>query len=208
MCSTFGAINTNLLQAPRITFAMGRDGVFFRSLGSVHATFRTPAMAIAVMALMSIALVLGVAGAKWLVAGPASADKTAAIAPVSELSASGASDDSAAAQGLVPKVIESLRNDSIFDLLTNFVIFSASIFYMLGVLAVIVLRIRKPEVARPYKTWGYPIVPAIFLAVYVWFMLQVYRTNPLEAKTGLAFIVLGIPVFFAYRRGARRRELP
>ncbi|MBI2477441.1 MAG: APC family permease, partial [Planctomycetia bacterium] len=126
MCSTFGAINTNLLQAPRITFAMGRDDVFFRSLGTVHATFRTPVIAIAVMAAMSVALVLGVAVAKQLVIDP-SADAARET---------GAESSDAPPQQLLPLIIASLRNDSLFSLLTNFVIFSASIFYMLGVLAV------------------------------------------------------------------------
>ena len=198
MCSTFGAINTNLLQAPRITFAMGRDKVFFRTLGSVHATFRTPAMAIAVMAVMAIALVLAVAVAKQLVAGmdvgtvAATADYAAPATP----------------RHLLPTVITSLQNDSIFGLLTNFVIFSASIFYMFGVLAVIVLRFRRPDVHRPYKTWGYPVVPVLFLVVYVWFMRQVYLTKPLEAKTGLVFIALGVPVFLAYRVFSRQAKSP
>ncbi|HUG70938.1 MAG TPA: APC family permease [Pirellulaceae bacterium] len=195
MCSTFGAINTNLLQAPRITFAMGRDDVFFRSLGTVHATFRTPAMAIAVMAAMSITLVLGVAAAKQLVINRA--PEAVAAVPIH------ASD--AAPQDLLPLIMASLRNDSIFSLLTNFVIFSASIFYMLGVLAVIVLRFRQPHAHRPYRTWGYPLVPLLFLAVYVWFVLQIYRSNPLESRTGLAFIALGVPVFFAYRYATRNR---
>ena len=76
---------------------------------------------------------------------------------------------------------------------------------MLGVLAVIVLRFRQPDRERPYRTWGYPIVPALFLVVYVWFMMQIYQSNPLESRTGLAFIALGVPVFFAYRYCARKR---
>ncbi|MCA9141538.1 MAG: amino acid permease [Planctomycetaceae bacterium] len=189
MCSTFGAINTNLLQAPRITFAMGRDGVFFRSLGMVHATFRTPAMAIAVMAAMSIGLILAVAVAKQMVREP----------PVGSATEFVAKSDSAPPNQLWPLIVASLRNDSIFSLLTNFVIFSASIFYMLGVFAVIVLRIRQPDIDRPYRTWGYPVVPLLFVTVYVWFMLQIYRSNPLESRTGLLFIALGVPIFLAYR---------
>ncbi len=100
---------------------------------------------------------------------------------------------------LLSKVIESLRNGSTFDLLTNFVIFATSIFYALSVLAVIVLRVRQPDLERPYRTWGYPFVPLTFLAVYAWFLTQVYRTNPLEAWTGLLFIAMGIPAYVAYR---------
>jgi APA family basic amino acid/polyamine antiporter len=197
MCSTFGAINTNLLQAPRITFAMGRDDVFFRSLGTVHATFRTPVISIAVMAAMSVALILGVAVAKQLVVDQATDSGAATLAESSD----------PPPQQLLPLVIASLRNDSLFSLLTNFVIFSASIFYMLGVLAVIVLRFRQPDVHRPYRTWGYPVVPILFLTVYVWFMLQIYRSNPLESHTGLGFIALGVPAFLAYRYiGGRRSD--
>ncbi len=198
MCSTFGAINTNLLQAPRITFAMGRDNVFFRALGSVHATFRTPAIAIVVMTAMSIALVLAVAVAKHWVLGM----DAGSVAVTTD------SNDSTTAQQLLPLVVASLQNDSIFGLLTNFVIFSASIFYMLGVLAVIVLRFRQPDHPRPYKTWGYPFVPTLFLVVYVWFMMQIYQSNPLESRTGLVFIALGVPVFFVYRHRVRQRASP
>ena len=109
---------------------------------------------------------------------------------------------------LLPTVIASLKNDSIFGLLTNFVIFSASIFYMLGVLAVIVLRFRRPDRQRPYRTWGYPFVPTLFLIVYVWFMMQIYQSNPLESRSGLVFIALGGPVFFAYRYRTRQHVSP
>jgi amino acid transporter len=273
MCSTFGAINTNLLQAPRVTFAMGRDKVFFRSLGRVHATFRTPAFAIIVMAVMSIGLVLAVGGAQQFVmtekpdavddtystdkdkpvtgdvlandwgrstlsiesfaqpsSGEVSLEKngTFTYRPQSDFHDIAMFDyelvdvegNTASAtvtiyvgtaamnkEKLLPVVIASLRNDSIFGLLTNFVIFSASIFYMLGVLAVIILRFRQPNRTRPYRTWGYPVVPIAFLTVYVWFMMQIYQNQELESRTGLFLIALGVPVFLAYRYRERRREM-
>ena len=58
MVSTLGAINSNLLLGPRVSFAMGRDKVFFPALGEVHATFRTPSVAILVQAGMGVVLVL------------------------------------------------------------------------------------------------------------------------------------------------------
>ncbi|MEX0936242.1 MAG: amino acid permease [Pirellulales bacterium] len=179
MCSTFGAINTNLLQAPRILFAMGRDRIFFPILGSVHVNYRTPAVAICVNALMSATLILAVALAKHLVRG-ASADAFGSI--------------------LAGRIVVSLQNDSIFELLTNFVIFSASIFYLLAVLAVMVLRSTRPDLPRPYRTWGYPIVPLAFCTVYVWFLTQIYLSKPLESRVGLLLIAAGVPVYFAYRR--------
>ena len=88
--------------------------------------------------------------------------------------------------------------------MTNFVIFSASIFYSLSVLAVIVLRYRSPDAERPYRTWGYPIVPLLFLAVYIWFLAQVYVGKPLESRLGLVLIALGIPAYYLYRARAKK----
>ena len=101
-------------------------------------------------------------------------------------------------------IIGSLQNDSIFGLLTNLVIFSASIFYALGVLAVIVLRVRRPQLERPFKTPGYPLVPVAFVLVYVWFLYQVFIDKPLESLVGIILIALGIPVYYAYQRATRR----
>ncbi|MAG92857.1 MAG: hypothetical protein CMJ48_03810 [Planctomycetaceae bacterium] len=201
MCSTFGAINTNLLQSPRVTFAMGRDGAFFRIFGRVHAQFGTPAPAILLTALMAIALMTAAATAKTVVlkrdaaaraaGAQAQADATPAPSP-------------SAPETLSGRVVDSLRDSSIFTLLTNFVIFSASVFYVLGVAAVIVLRQTRPDAERPYRTWGYPFVPLAFVGVYCWFLWRVYLDNPLEARTGLCFIALGVPVFLAFRWSARR----
>jgi APA family basic amino acid/polyamine antiporter len=163
MCSTFGAINSNLLDAPRISFAMGRDDVFFRQLGQVHVNYRTPAVAIVVQGVMSAVLLV--------------------------------------ATGLI---VRNLQQTSVFDMLTNFVIFSASIFYMLSVLAVILLRWRHPDWERPYRTWGYPVVPIAYLLFYVWFLWKVYEDQPFESNAGLGLIALGVPVYFAWRAWAAR----
>ena len=101
---------------------------------------------------------------------------------------------------LLQRIVGSLKDASIFELLTNFVIFSVSIFIILAVFAVIVLRIKQPERERPYKTWGFPVTPVIFLSIYVWFLIQIYLNKPLESRIGLLFIALGIPVYFAYRK--------
>lgn len=183
LCSTFGAINTNLLQAPRITFALGRDGLFFRGLGHVHATYRTPVISILVTSLMAIGLIVVAAVAKYL---------------FRDFDAGGLSSK------LGRQVVESLQQDSIFGLLTKFVIFSVSIFYLLAVLAVVVLRVRRPDLERPYRTWGYPVVPLLFVGVYIWFLSQVYIGSPLESHTGLVLIAVGLPVYFAYRKWGRK----
>lgn len=219
MCSTLGAINSNLLLAPRVSFAMGRDGTFFRALGTVHANYRTPAAAIIVLAMMSIGLLTVVAAAQhWAqmeqgavgeetkTVGPSETSQTSAAGPASDGEASSfeSARSPAESQRLWPRVLRSLRDDSLFDLLTNFVIFGASIFDMLTVLAVIVLRWREPDRPRPYRTLGYPLVPLAYLAVYAWFLAQVYASKPLEARMGLLIIALGIPAYALFRAFASR----
>ncbi len=183
MCSVFGGINSNLLQAPRVTFAMGRDGVFFRTLGEVHPKYRTPAAAIFVKATLGMGLVLIVVIAKWLV-------REVNVASYDSRTAS--------------LIIESLQKDSIFGLLTNMVIFAASIFYALGVLAVIVLRYRLPKQERPFKTPAYPLVPAAFVLVYAWFLYQIFSDKPLESLVEILLIGMGIPVYYIYQWSAGR----
>ena len=179
MCSTFGAINSNLLLAPRITFAMGRDGVFFRILGRVHAKYRTPVPAILTTAAMAVLLIATVAAGK---------EFTASIALDS------------IRFDLGQKILASLRNDSTFTLLTNYVIFSVSVFQFFAVLSLLVLRFREPDRPRRYKTWGYPLVPLLFLVAYAWFLAQIYFNSPLESRIGIGLMALGVPVFFAYRK--------
>jgi basic amino acid/polyamine antiporter, APA family len=159
MLSTFGGINSNMLLGPRVSFAMGRDKVFFRSLGWVHAAYRTPAFAIFVQAAMAVALVIG---------------------------------------SLV--LVQTFQwQRSVFDVLTDYVVFASSIFYVLSVIAVIILRRTRPDLPRPYRTLGYPVVPVVYTLFYCWFLFEVYRYNPGQANIGLGLIALGIPVYFGWQ---------
>ncbi|MFM2094587.1 MAG: Serine/threonine exchanger SteT [Planctomycetota bacterium] len=179
MCSTFGAINSNLLEAPRISFAMGRDRVFFNVLGRVHPEFRTPAIAIGVTAIMSVATVmLGAFGKFWA--------QDLIVSPD--------------ASHLTVKVLENLKQGSLFTLLTNFVVFVSNVFYALGVLAVMLLRRKMPHAVRPYRTWGYPYVPVLYLLISAWFLVQVFRSNPLESIAGVGLMAIGIPVYWLFQR--------
>ncbi|MFO1021514.1 MAG: amino acid permease [Planctomycetales bacterium] len=86
-----------------------------------------------------------------------------------------------------------------FDLLTDTVVYSASVFYMLGVIAVFVLRVRHPDWDRPYRTWGYPAVPALFLLGYTLFMALAVQAQPFEGLTGLILAIAGFPVYYAWQ---------
>jgi amino acid transporter len=94
---------------------------------------------------------------------------------------------------------EGFRHDSatLFDTLTGYCIFGGSIFYFTAVLAVFVLRIRKPDVHRPYKTFGYPVVPAIFAVFYVLLLVLLFLAAPWASLIGLSLIGLG-GLFYAF----------
>jgi APA family basic amino acid/polyamine antiporter len=162
LLSTFSGINSNTLLGPRISFAMGRDGVFFRSLGWVHASYRTPSLAIAVQAAMSISLVV--------------------------------------ASSILVQAFHSFRSTTVFDILTNYVVFASSIFYMLAVVGVVILRHKHPEMPRPYRTLAYPYVPFLYAAFYAWFLGEVYLGDPVQSNIGLGLIALGAPVYFCWQR--------
>lgn len=92
-----------------------------------------------------------------------------------------------------------------FDALTNFVIFGGSIFYALAVGAVFVLRFKRPELPRPYRTWGYPVTPAIYLVAFAAALVSLYVASPKESQYGTLLIAAGIPVFLYMRRDAAAR---
>jgi APA family basic amino acid/polyamine antiporter len=90
-----------------------------------------------------------------------------------------------------------------FDQLTDCVIFASWIFYGLVASSVFVLRRRMRDAARPYRTPGYPLVPAVFLIVAAWLVVNTMQTRPLESAVGLGLIACGLPVYayFTMRRG-------
>jgi APA family basic amino acid/polyamine antiporter len=86
-----------------------------------------------------------------------------------------------------------------FDQLTNYVVFSSWIFYGLCCAGVIVLRRRRPELARPYRVLGYPYVPAVFVIVSMLLIANTVWSMPQESLIGLALIAVGVPVFYGFR---------
>jgi len=87
-----------------------------------------------------------------------------------------------------------------FDQLTDMLIFAVYIFYGATAMGVFILRRRMPDAHRPYKVWGYPVVPAIFVLFCVGLFCNTIITRPREAAIGLALILLGIPVYFLLRK--------
>ena len=93
-----------------------------------------------------------------------------------------------------------------FDQLTDMLIFAVYIFYGATAMGVFILRRRMPDAHRPYKTWGYPIVPVIFVLFCVGLFFNTIITRPREAGIGLSLILLGIPVYFLLLRRGRNRD--
>jgi APA family basic amino acid/polyamine antiporter len=87
-----------------------------------------------------------------------------------------------------------------FDLLTDLIVFGLLIFNGLAVASVFVLRKKLPNANRPYRVWGYPFVPALFLLATIYLMLNTLLATPGRAIAGLAIIALGLPVYFYYSR--------
>src|SRR6185503_21092293 len=69
-------------------------------------------------------------------------------------------------------------------------------FYALSVAAVYRLRRRRPDLPRPYKVIGYPVVPAIFIAAVVWFIGNALVHEPISTAVTFALILSGIPVYY------------
>ena len=70
---------------------------------------------------------------------------------------------------------------------------------------VYVLRRKRPDLPRPYRTWGYPVVPALFLLASLWMLGNSLLTAPRNTGITLLVIVVGIPVYYAWRAFTLRR---
>lgn len=87
-----------------------------------------------------------------------------------------------------------------FDALTDYAIFGLWIFYALATASVFVFRKRMPDAERPYRAWGYPVVPILFLIVAGMLLLNTVWTTPRQALAGIALILLGLPVYWYWTR--------
>jgi basic amino acid/polyamine antiporter, APA family len=86
-----------------------------------------------------------------------------------------------------------------FDIITDYVIFAAWLFYMLGTLGVYVLRKKMPDTPRPYKVWGYPITPAIFIIFSFLFLLNTIISDTHNAAMCALLILLGLPFYLYWK---------
>jgi APA family basic amino acid/polyamine antiporter len=84
--------------------------------------------------------------------------------------------------------------------LLDYVIFAVLIFFTLTILAIFILRIKRPDIERPYKAFGYPVIPAIYIitTITISVILIIYKPN--YTLPGLGLVLLGIPVYFLWNK--------
>jgi APA family basic amino acid/polyamine antiporter len=84
--------------------------------------------------------------------------------------------------------------------LLDYVIFAVLIFFTLTILSIFILRIKRPDIPRPYKAFGYPIIPSFYVLITVTIMVILLIYKPDYTFPGLGIVILGIPVFYLWRK--------
>lgn len=90
--------------------------------------------------------------------------------------------------------------------LLDYVIFAVLIFFSLTILAIFILRVKKPEIPRPYKAFGYPVIPAIYILTTTFIMVILLIYKPNYTFPGLIIVILGIPVFYIWRKFSKNKD--
>jgi basic amino acid/polyamine antiporter, APA family len=85
---------------------------------------------------------------------------------------------------------------SSFERVITYLGFTLTLSSFITVLGVFIHRFRYPNVRRPYKTWGYPITPLIFLAISLWMLIFILIDKPMESLAGIATLAIGLVVYF------------
>ncbi|MCA9049746.1 MAG: APC family permease, partial [Planctomycetaceae bacterium] len=161
-----GATNSNMITGPRIYLAIARDGLIPSRLHRLHHRYRTPANTIIIQAVWTVVLIL--------LFSFRNSDGTDADAGLSE--------SQRHVQGM----------QYAFGGLTDSVICAGLIFYGMAVAAVYVLRKTRPNAERPYRTWGYPVTPALLLIAYTGVFVNMLAEQLTRTTFVLAFIAAGI----------------
>ena len=94
-----------------------------------------------------------------------------------------------------------------YSQLLDYIIFAELVFYILTIVGLFVLRFRRPDAPRPYRTWGYPVLPALYIVMAAWICLVLLRYKPQYTWPGLVLVLLGIPVYLLWSRRAAK-EIP
>jgi basic amino acid/polyamine antiporter, APA family len=149
--SALGSMNSSVLSGARPTYAMARDGLFFKIADGVNPKYRTPARALIFQCVLASLMAL----------------------------------------------------TGTFEELTSLFIFAGWIFYGLAVVALFRMRKAEPDAPRPYRCWGYPWVPGLFVAGALALTFNIWLERPGRSSIGLLLILAGVPF---YRYWSRRTQ--
>jgi len=151
LVSTFGCNNGLILAGARIYYAMAKDGLFFRSVGTVNRN-HVPAVALVAQCIWASALCLS----------------------------------------------------GTYGQLLDFLIFAQLLFYILTLAGLFILRWRRPEMPRPYRAIGYPVLPALYILMAGFLEIQLLRYKPQYTWPGLIIVLVGLPVYGLWKLGAKQ----
>ncbi len=154
MISTFGCNNGLILAGARVYYAMAKDGLFFKNVGTLN-NKAVPAVALVVQAVWASLLCL-----------------------------SGTYGD-----------------------LLDYVIFAVLIFYILTMAGIFILRKKRPDAERPYKALGYPVVPALYIILASLLCIDLLIFKPKFTWPGVGIVLLGIPVYFLWKKFSASKVL-
>ena len=94
--------------------------------------------------------------------------------------------------------------------LLDYVIFAVLVFYVLTIVGLFVLRRTRPDAVRPYRAFGYPVLPALYIVMATWICVVLLRYKPQYTWPGLILVLIGVPVYLVWKQqGSRiRSQLP
>jgi len=88
--------------------------------------------------------------------------------------------------------------------LLDFLIFSVLLFYILTIGGLFLLRRTRPRMTRPYRTWGYPVLPAVYIVMALFIEIQLLHYKPQYTWPGLILVLLGMPVYWVWKKVTRQ----
>ena len=176
--STFGCNNGLILAGARVYYAMAKDGLFFRKTGVLNER-HVPSFGLFVQCIVTCLIVL-----------PRTRTLDESGAPI------------------VDAVSGEPTYGNLYGQLLDWVVFAVLIFYVLTIAGLFVLRKKRPDAERPYRAFGYPVVPALYIvaASTIALVLLLYRTK--TSLPGLAIVLTGVPVYLWWRRRAAAVAAP
>jgi APA family basic amino acid/polyamine antiporter len=163
--STFGCNNGLILAGARVSYAMAKDGLFFKSTGALNKK-GVPGTALAYQGIWIAILIL---------------------LRTRHVDAAGA-----------------VTYGNLYSDLLDYVVFAALLFYVLTIIGIFVLRAKRPNAERPYRAFGYPFIPILYVLVSVAIMLVLLLYQTQTAGTGLVIVLIGLPVYWLWVWWSRR----